>query len=189
MNDTDKAYFAAFVDGEGCITVQRRLRSKTKFPVYDLTVIISNNVSAPLYDAKKLWGGQVYAQKKKHCWHYAYRVSDQRAAALLTDIRSYLRIKGTQADIALAYIKNAGNGRRNCLGTILWKENKYRELRDAKALGVKMIPGKVYTPKKGTPKTKNSIEPWLASAQVRFVSDGCGCSDDPSICLNRDIID
>jgi len=58
-SDTDWAYAAGFVDGEGCIAVTRCfVPSRAKY-TYSVSVVVANRERAVLDWFKDLWGGWV----------------------------------------------------------------------------------------------------------------------------------
>ena len=95
LSETDKAYLAGIIDGEGCITV--------------LTVaVVMNDKEAVqmLYDA---FGGCLFFVKRGNAkWHDSWRwaVKQRKAAVALEAFLPYLRVKDRQAQIALEFISS-----------------------------------------------------------------------------------
>lgn len=94
------AYLAGLIDGEGCIhldTPGRTYRAR-----------VSIGMSAPalalLTELQATWGGTIYcARPATSRWAAAYtwHLTGDPAAALLTAVRPFLRLKQQQADLAL----------------------------------------------------------------------------------------
>jgi hypothetical protein len=107
--DTDWAYAAGFVDGEGCIAIVRsfvRLRARY---YYGVQVVVTNRDRNVLDSLQSTWGGWVVAAspgltRARACWNWRCPTG-QSAKPFLTGIRPWLRIKGAQCDNALAMIE------------------------------------------------------------------------------------
>ncbi len=102
MEETDKAYFAGLVDGEGCITV-----SKGKYDNRVLAVVIVMCDKEPIELLHQSFGGCLfYVEKKnpkwKNSWHWS--VKSQKAKPFLEAVLPYLRVKRKQALAALELI-------------------------------------------------------------------------------------
>jgi hypothetical protein len=113
--DTDWAYAAGFVDGEGCIAVVRSFEPKSGRYVYGVQVVVSNVDRTVLDWMQGIWGGWVVAVSQRQgrsrdSW--TWRTSSQKAKPFLGGIRRWLRIKGRQCDNALAMIDLLQRSRR-----------------------------------------------------------------------------
>jgi hypothetical protein len=105
MNDTDCAYAAGFVDGEGCITIAtsspRKPNGVDRYRYYHLIVTVGQKDPTILNWLQSLWGGKMYPSYGKSS-ATLWKVWSEEAKAFLHDIRPYLKGKTEQADYALA---------------------------------------------------------------------------------------
>ena len=113
---TDWVYAAAFVDGEGCISVTRSFTPAKGRYLYGVAVVVSNRDRNVLEWMRASWGGWVTAfgyQKglARSSWNWR-SPTGLSAKPFLTGIRPWLRIKGPQCDNALAMIDLLQRGRR-----------------------------------------------------------------------------
>lgn len=109
------AYAAGFFDGEGCITISRvnggRFSDNHRILVTAAQKIEHATV---LYELQARWGGVVRIRersKKNPKWsdvaEWNLR-SRESISAFISDVLPLLRIKRTQAEIALQFIAQAG---------------------------------------------------------------------------------
>jgi len=91
LHDTEAAYIAGLIDGEGTITLSRRHRNENR----QLVISISNNEKAMLDYVSKVTGVGVITQKRTYANHhlinYTYKVSNRQAYAFLQQISPYLK--------------------------------------------------------------------------------------------------
>jgi len=115
-SDTDWAYAAGLVDGEGCIAVVRSfLPARNKYG-YGVQVVVANRDRPVLGWMQELWGGLVVSVSMRKglarpSWNWRCRPG-QGAEAFLRGIRPWLRIKTKQCDNALAMIALLRRSRR-----------------------------------------------------------------------------
>ncbi len=111
IKDTDWAYAAGFVDGEGCIAVVRSFVPSRDHFVYSVHVVVANNGRDALDWMQGIWGGWVVsvsapgrgsAARASWTWRGP---TGTRAAPFLTGIRPFLRLKQGQCDNALVMIQ------------------------------------------------------------------------------------
>lgn len=109
MLDTDIAYCAGLIDGEGYIGIKKSKAYKCqgrRTPGYHARIQVRMvDRRGPEFLAKTL-GGKVNPEKKqkgKHRGMFAWTVSDLKAETALKAIRPSLKIKGEQADTVLAF--------------------------------------------------------------------------------------
>ena len=102
LDQTDAAYIAGLIDGEGTVTLSRRHRSENR----QLVVSISNT-DRPLLEyvldtvgAGKISGKRTY--QSHHTASYTYTISNRQALALLNQIFRYLKTyKSKRSDLIL----------------------------------------------------------------------------------------
>lgn len=100
MTETDKAYIAGILDGEGCITVYLYPSGSIK-----PQVMIANTNLPLLQWIQSFYGGAIskhtnYNENAKQC--YRLQLFGFRALPILRDSYKYLRIKKLQADMLLS---------------------------------------------------------------------------------------
>jgi len=118
IKDTDWAYAAGFVDGEGCIAISRSfVPTKLRF-YYGVQIVVSNRDRVVLDWMKNTWGGWIVSaasplrgQKARQAWNWR-TPTGQSARPFLKGIRPHLRVKLMQCDNALAMIELSGRSRR-----------------------------------------------------------------------------
>jgi hypothetical protein len=105
-SDTDWAYAAGFVDGEGCIAVVRSFVPDRGRYQYGVNVVVSNLDRDVLEWMRRTWGGslQPVGGKGQSRSSWTWRCSTRTAKSFLDGIRPWLRVKSQQCDNALAMI-------------------------------------------------------------------------------------
>jgi len=105
MTEVDKAYIAGFVDGEGCIQLQK----KRKPGRYCLRFRITQTDKAILDWIKACTGeGTVRRwslQSERHRERYEWYCGGYKALCILHEIYPYLKLKKLQAEIAFEFEK------------------------------------------------------------------------------------
>lgn len=114
--DTDWAYAAAFVDGEGCIAIVRSFVSNRGRYQYGVHVVVANGDRSVLDWLQKTCGGWVVpvlrsSERARDSWTWR-SPTGLSAKPFLGGIQSWLRIKGPQCANALAMIDLLQRGRR-----------------------------------------------------------------------------
>ena len=105
LSETDKAYMAGLVDGEGSIVIEYcNNRRNTK-----LRMNVTNAHIETLEGLKNLWGGHLYRRPpnkiKNHKAVGQLGFTAKQAWEVISSIHPYLRIKRKQADLALEFAK------------------------------------------------------------------------------------
>ena len=144
MKPTQLAYFAGLLDGEGCIRVKRQRKywgpkQAIEGWQYSIAVYIANTCRQPLDDACAMFGGSV-AEQSAHTNKPVYRwmVGQKQAETFLRAVRRYMRIKGAQADNALAFRRWQAEGPKH--RTKIVGERSFPNL-----YGARMIPNRAYS--------------------------------------------
>ncbi len=109
MQETDKAYVAGFIDGEGCIYVQR-IKSRGSYTIRGNVIIGCSERGAidKIFSMVENNGSRHIGQhKQKPKWKPIYRLelSQQQGARLLQQILPYLIIKKKQAELFIELAK------------------------------------------------------------------------------------
>ncbi len=91
LDQTDAAYIAGIIDGEGTVTLSRRHRFENRH-----LVISISNTERPLLEhvlksvgAGKITGKRTY--QSHHAPSYTYAISNRQALALLNQVFPYLK--------------------------------------------------------------------------------------------------
>ena len=113
---TDWVYAAAFVDGEGCISIVRSFTPARGKYQYGVAVVVANRERHVLEWFRDVWSGLVVSVPNRpglarEAWNWR-SPSGQSAEYFLQGIRPWLRIKTKQCDNALAMIKLLRRSRR-----------------------------------------------------------------------------
>jgi DNA modification methylase len=104
--ESDRAYLAGFLDGEGSVTYIERDRGEGRSPTHDVRVSVNNTVRSVLEDYVRLAGGRIYERKdamsnrfsKKQC--YRWQACTEESLLLIRELYPYLRVKRKQAVLA-----------------------------------------------------------------------------------------
>lgn len=106
--ETDLAYIAGIMDGEGCIRIKKSPAYKCQdraTPGYNVMVQIKMVDEPAIAFVAQTLGGWYYQQKPNatkgrplYCW----QASDKAAELILTQLLPYLRVKSSQAQLCLA---------------------------------------------------------------------------------------
>jgi hypothetical protein len=130
--ETDWAYAAGFVDGEGCIAIARSFVPAKDRYYYGVQVAVANRDRAVLDWMQITWGGWVVpvrtvTGRARSSW--SWRCTGLKAKPFLMGIRPWLRMKTPQCDNALAMISVLDRGRRTLGRAPLptaWREDQER---------------------------------------------------------------
>jgi hypothetical protein len=114
--DTDWAYAAGIVDGEGCIAITRGFVVARDKYSYSVAVVVANREKEVLVWLKALWKGWVVearpsAGRTRQAWNWR-SPTGASAEPFLRGLRPWLRIKTDQCDNALAMIALLRRSRR-----------------------------------------------------------------------------
>ena len=98
--DTDLAYFAGILDGEGCFALRRRRGSK-----FDCNVLVANTDLRLISWLQTHFGGRIDFESRtppqKNLWHWT--TSSHSLTELLEAVLPFLVIKRDRAELMLAY--------------------------------------------------------------------------------------
>jgi hypothetical protein len=114
MKETDKAYIAGIIDGEGCIIINRTKTNKIdgyikpyKYALH-IKVRTCDNIITPNLK-QKLKIGSLHickAYKKNHRISYEWHTASNNALKVLIILLPYLKLKKKQAKIGIKYQKS-----------------------------------------------------------------------------------
>lgn len=99
ISETDRAYLAGILDGEGCIRLANRGKYVTP------SVQVANTKYELMLWLQERYGGSIYQLKdsrdsnRKQSW--SWNIAGQKALTVIRDARPYLVLKTEQADIVL----------------------------------------------------------------------------------------
>jgi len=136
MEETDKAYIAGFIDGEGYIGITRQERENRPTMSYRTILTISNTKIEALKFCEKFYGGRIRIEANTFRW-YCPSANQER---LLLDILPYLKLKQKNAILVIDYKSYLGEATKENLQIRenFWKaikefnRNKFKE--DSKCL-------------------------------------------------------
>ena len=112
--DTDLAYIAGMLDGEGYIGINKKVMTSRKSPRYDTKVCITNTHKRALdWIQSKLGAGVIYETKQKNnplaknrC--FVWSCSNKEAIRVLKLLHPYLHIKKLKAETLISFGEFAG---------------------------------------------------------------------------------
>lgn len=115
LTETEKAYIAGILDGEGSISIIRvKSRSNTyKYDFYPKVRVQNTYFPIISWLKEKIGIGSIYHGKQRNPkWKslYQWQILSNQAQELLREVRPYLRIKKELADLVLGFRKNEHNG-------------------------------------------------------------------------------
>lgn len=104
IKETEAAYAAGIVDGEGYIDIYKASTSiASKSPSFMLRVIISQKDGKIMNWLEKRFGGHVQMEQRKDTYIYRWDIRSQAAAKFLNIVLPFLIIKREQAYLALGF--------------------------------------------------------------------------------------
>jgi len=133
MNEIEKAYWAGFIDGEGSIRISKVHSGlgTHKTPTYVPRISVGNTNKQALNELKQFIGcGRVYLQRPaigRQKTQFFYEATHRNAEHLIKKVLPYLRLKKTQAELLLGFIKEKANRKNSNRGTLTKEELKKRE--------------------------------------------------------------
>ena len=102
ISETDKAYIAGIIDGEGCISITRAKRTNGEYAYQESMSMAMTNEEA-IRTISNIFGGQYfcYQYNTKNKPEYFYKVQSGVLENILQSILPYLKVKKEQAKLAL----------------------------------------------------------------------------------------
>ena len=126
-------YLAGFIDGEGCITIERKLSNKKHYATP--AVLITNSHFGILDAIRAQYGGYISYRpahgKNRETWRWS--IHARMARRLLKDIYPYLIVKKSQAEIVMGMLYSTYGKRM----TSVIKEDRAWRLEKIRALNKK----------------------------------------------------
>lgn len=99
LSVADKAWAAGFIDGEGCIIINKSQGKRSKSPSYTLRLTVVQKYPKPLEKLHDMFGGRLGVNSVGvYEWH-----ADGETATVLKVIKDYLVLKHEQAETAIAF--------------------------------------------------------------------------------------
>jgi hypothetical protein len=132
--DADLAYWAGLFDGEGCVLIARGRNPGRKVVQHWLTVSVSNTDLDVLRELGERFGGSIATDRtRKPHWHtcYHWHTSGRIAAAFLSAILPFARVKRAQIELALAF-QSSLDGRARTAEVQAERDAVYYQLRAMK---------------------------------------------------------
>ncbi len=137
--ETESAYLAGFLDGDGCISISKTQRLGRNHLEYKLVVVLSQCNEEFLQFWQTKIGGQIYCQSSKEGNLgikplYQLRIYGKQAENLLRGVIDFLVIKKAQADVALKFRRAKDNPCHRKVTEEEWavREECYQALRRLK---------------------------------------------------------
>ncbi len=100
MNEVEKAYLAAIVDGEGCITITNSAGRS-----HQLVLVVNMNSKEVIDHIARIMGCNIRQGRTTSAGNESYQVSasGNKAKAIISEIKPYLVGKVKQAELALLF--------------------------------------------------------------------------------------
>ena len=133
LTETEKAYIAGLLDGEGCIGIQKKKSQHTKYPFdFQVRVIITNSYFPTICWLKEKTGiGCAYEYNKsfKENWNSVHRwqVVANQATEFLEMIYPYIQIKKEIANLILMMPKGRKQGKIRTIKEYQIQENIFSQ--------------------------------------------------------------
>lgn len=108
MKETDLAWAAGIIDGEGCISIQRCYHTANRPPCYTLFVTAGMVHKPTAERLRRLFGGCLYMKKPRNPKHqvgWYWYVASRKAAEVLEIVYPYLFTKHKQAGLGIRFSK------------------------------------------------------------------------------------
>ncbi len=133
MKETQKAYLAGVIDGEGCIGINKTTNKSVrhKHPYYQVRLRIAMTTEEPIKSIESWCGGIVSLTKRKGNSKpiFEWLLLNDKAVAMLQLIKPYLRVKRKQTEIAINfrdyYHTHSGYGRAETPIEVSRQREKY----------------------------------------------------------------
>jgi hypothetical protein len=135
LTETEKAYLAGLIDGEGCITIiKSKPARKAKNPSYSLQVFINITDERVIRYCKEVTGvGSIsflLVTKRKPTWKniWTWCLRKQDTYDFLVQILPYLIIKKRQAELAVEYAEGDVSGINSVTEEVLLRRDHYYQI-------------------------------------------------------------
>lgn len=112
ISETELAWVAGFIDGEGSIGIIKTYGRHGQSPTYLIRLEVSNTNREIITFLRDLFGGGLQPDKKRNpAWKDSYKwvVAAKQAKDIIEQITPYLRLKKQQAELALELAKGLGH--------------------------------------------------------------------------------
>lgn len=135
MTETQKAWLAAAIDGEGCIELQQYKRRSGKRNTNRVAIVVTNTEYTFVEEAMRIAGcGKIYCQKREGCKpKYIWIILKPNLVEnILKQVYKYLVIKGNKANNTLTYIlyrRMKGKGTRGGIVDRTFAEGTQTEIK------------------------------------------------------------
>lgn len=103
--ETDLAWAAGFIDGEGCISIPTRIRDRNRRD-YNLSLYVGQVDPRPLRILQAMFGGSVVLRKTSDLARrpmFMWRITGNLAEAAIVAMLPYLVVKREQAEVAVEF--------------------------------------------------------------------------------------
>jgi len=130
MTETDWAYLAGIVDGEGCIGVYESRRSHSARGILHICQLSIANTDYQLMDIfSQHFGGWITTRpcppgKDMYYW----QVSSERAEPIIRNLLPYLRIKKEQAYVAIRFCRTLQHNNKRLSDKTFKERQRCRQL-------------------------------------------------------------
>ncbi len=135
MKNTDLAYMAGILDGEGCILIQKKRPTGGKHSKYTLSVTVGSTDEWLCWYFQMVWGGSVYqvGRTSKDSWKWQplwqWYLGAHASVVMLDALMPYLKLKKPQAELAIQF-----QCRKHHRGVGVWRTDAEMAIEEAEYL-------------------------------------------------------
>jgi DNA modification methylase len=157
LSAEDAAYMAAFIDGEGSISIRRRARQ-----IQLMLTVVNTHEGVLRWMQERTGMGQVRQrevrdEKWRQCWEWS--ATSRQAAQVIYAVLDHLRVKRQQALVALRFMettRNAGGG----LAPAGYHERRHAMAEDVAALNAGRITSSAFATDPVEPRRSSAGTVW-----------------------------
>jgi hypothetical protein len=140
LPDTTRAYIAGVYDGEGSMYIGLQSRSRST-PLHFLEISIANTDRSLLEWIQAQCGGRVSrkanVKDKRYKPGWTWKASAQQAALFLEWLSPFLRVKSSQAEVAIAFQKRVSLCASTSYKGLAKEEAEWRESQRQKLISIR----------------------------------------------------
>lgn len=136
ISETDKAYLAGIIDGEGSIGISKYHLASRPFPAHNARLIVGQANEKFIRGLQDKWGvGSVTCVKDSGVGHrpfFKWEVSSKSALVVLESVLPYLTIKKLQAEGAVELERSKGRrgGKKLTIEEVEYREWVRKKISD-----------------------------------------------------------
>lgn len=120
-NELQKAWIAGFIDGEGCLTISKQVRTNRPSDAWRPMITVANTNQESLNILKNIYGGTLRFNNEKRCnkktgvkWSdsWTWYCPQSKVVEFCNDLIPYLIIKKRNAEILIVFMDHLQTTKR-----------------------------------------------------------------------------